>query len=186
MKKIRMKKGRAVAATLSVTAAALFGGIATGTPASAAASCSGVCFYEGYWYSGQKSDQTKTLVSGSGQIQRFTNSHYQNGANINDSVSSVVNNTGYCLKLYYDFDFQHNVQGSDSKRGMIIGKYTSVVLDGNTDSAFNDRFSSVRRVTCDGIHGRYGNWGHLTNGHDDAWSGSTVDEFDGDLVKWNH
>ncbi|MFH8220020.1 peptidase inhibitor family I36 protein [Streptomyces sp. NPDC018057] len=181
------KKSRAMAVSLAVASASAFGVTVAGTaPATAASGCNGICFYEGYGYSGQKSDQTKTLVNGSHQIKRFTNSHYQNGADINDSVTSIVNNTDKCLKLYYDFDFQHNVQGKDRDRGLVIGKYTSVVLDGHTDGRFNDRFSSVTVTGCGNLD-KSGNWGYLDNPKQlDHWDLNRQEVVGDDLLKWNH
>ncbi|MFJ5035834.1 peptidase inhibitor family I36 protein [Streptomyces sp. NPDC088560] len=141
----------------------------TATPTATASTipappCSGICFYEDFSYAGDVSDQTKTLVKGPGEIHRLTNSHYQQShRDINDSISSVINNTDRCLQLYYDFDFGHNTQGDNQPFGMVVGKYTSVVLDSHTDVRFNDKFSSAQLVDCGSEENfnKTGNWGYL-------------------------
>ena len=130
---------------------------ASTTPASAAAVCARghICFYQNPWYRGSMSDQTNTLIFGSGKIGDFRNKRYFNGANLNDSISSVVNNTSQCIALYSDIDFQSNIPAFKRLFGtgspnvyLVIGPKTSVVFDHVLDKTilrdiFNDRFSAA-------------------------------------------
>ncbi|MBZ9644359.1 peptidase inhibitor family I36 protein [Streptomyces sp. PSKA30] len=82
--------------------------LATGTPASAAYYCADneVCFYDGADYTGTAlvavHDGYGNLVKkGTGQVLGdFSQLTFSDGRNANDRVSSVINNTGWCVAIY--------------------------------------------------------------------------------------
>jgi hypothetical protein len=143
---------------LAVSAAVIVGAGAAialaSTPALAAATCpqGHICFFENTNFTGSMSDQTNALIYGKGKIDVFWNSHYTNGDNLNDTVSSVVNNTQSCIGLNANFYQQEGRwYGEDPKAdtGYIdIGPQTSVSFDGDARGRFNDLMSSTETNQC--------------------------------------
>lgn len=105
MEIITMRRRRQAITLLSVLPV-LAGIVALAQPAEAAAACpsGAVCFYQDYNGRGSISVQPR-LVSGSHQIADFRNSHYINGQNLNDSASSIINNSGRTLCLFANVNF---------------------------------------------------------------------------------
>jgi hypothetical protein len=146
--------------------------VATGaTPSYALATCpSGhICFYHDYSYlgngnytaAGTMSDQTNALqghpsvqqvewtnkkipASVNGKIGNFKNSHYTNGQGLNDSVSLVVNNSGDCLAVWPDANFESiNGIAQTGNFGVEFAPHTSKAMAGATLGLLNDRLSSA-------------------------------------------
>lgn len=104
-----MKKRLALRATIG--AAVLAAGSLLFTPAAqAAANCpyNYICFYQNPDYHGSASIQARLSPVNSGyvgEIDNFQNSHYTDGENLNDSVSSVLNYTDKWSILCQNADF---------------------------------------------------------------------------------
>ncbi|XVU22634.1 peptidase inhibitor family I36 protein [Actinoplanes sp. CA-054009] len=146
-----MKAFTWAAAALLSAAAGLVGTVA---PAQAAATCpqGHICFFQNTSFTGSMSDQTNPLIYGSQKIDVFWNSHYTNGQNINDSISSVVNNTGSCIQLnanfYQDQGNWRNTPIQPWSGYVAIGPQTSVSFDQRSSWTFGDIMSSASANRC--------------------------------------
>lgn len=120
--------------------------------ASAAAPCpdGAICFYKDAHFRGSVSTQS-TLIDGTPSISNFANSTFHDGSSLDNKISSVVNNSRYCLKLF-------PVKGWKEKDGS--RSYFSIVSPGGTDDftgsegAFADRMSSAYTYGVSGFECR--------------------------------
>jgi hypothetical protein len=178
-----MRRTNRIAATVVgavlAAGAALVG--AGSTPAWALAVCptDHVCFYQDFHdnggtlsFAGTMSDQNNALidhpttvfaawtdanVGADGKISDFRNSHYTNGDGLNDSVSSIANNSNHCLFLLGDINF--DIAINHAQEGVEMGPHSALALVGATFGDANDRLSSAYTVvpgssSCDvGEHG---------------------------------
>lgn len=138
---------------LAVGAAVLAGvGVATNAaPASAAATCpSGhICFFHDEDYRGSMSDRTAQLTGhyradgNDGTISDFRQYGYFNpsAGSLNDSISSIVNNSGSCLSLWGNVGFQ--VPGGHSNEVIVLSPYTRFNARDYESWYVNDKFSSA-------------------------------------------
>jgi hypothetical protein len=176
MGRLKRKLALAAASMIAVT-----GGVAAvaESPAYALATCPQfhVCFYEDFKDNngnpspaGTMSDQTEALTrhpqqvryddsSGqedmwtAGKISNFKNSHYTNGDGLNDSVSFIVNNTGSCLWMWGDSDFQ--IPNMHAHEGVFFGPHTGKAMVGSALGDENNKFSSAAVSTCGLPNGKY-------------------------------
>jgi len=161
---------RFTTAAVSLVAATV-GAVAVGAaPSYALASCpdNHICFYKDFHYlgngkyspAGTMSDQTAALtthptsvkalydnvfhsgVFAWGKISDFRNSHYTDGESLEDSVSFVVNNTGWCLDVYTAPDF-HTKDSTKHYQGVSFGPDTSRAMAGANLGPNNDDWSSA-------------------------------------------
>ncbi|MEW1569822.1 peptidase inhibitor family I36 protein [Streptomyces sp. NPDC093509] len=137
--------------TASLISAAILGiggGLVAATPANAAASqCpqGKVCLFHDKNFGGEMYITDGTCVP-SLQGESFPGNY----PTVNDSVSSIVNNSGYTLRLFQNSGFGGRwtiayAQVADFTQGLTI--YNS---DGTTSSStsFNDQLSSIWSTTC--------------------------------------
>ncbi|NMO56950.1 hypothetical protein HH310_37970 [Actinoplanes sp. TBRC 11911] len=92
-----MKRTRAILAAIGAPAIVAVGLAVAPTAANAAYTCGSgqVCLYKDINY-------TNTVRVFSGSISDFQFANYSNGTNMNDSVSSIINNSGTTFQGWYD------------------------------------------------------------------------------------
>jgi Peptidase inhibitor family I36 len=97
--------------TALVSALVIGGAAGAVAPAASAASFPNCpahlpCLYKGPGGTGTKSIQQVLGTPGPLQIVKLVHSHFIDGTVVDDQVSSVQNNTDWCLRLFRDPDFQ--------------------------------------------------------------------------------
>jgi len=134
-------KKRKILRSIVATVLAAAGFVAVGAlPASAAYLCQDnqVCFYEGSYYTGTAFVPAEMASGGSGSVWNFQYRVFSNGTNANERVTSIVNNTGWCVAVYTRFGF-YDDDGTESRA--VIGPDKRVNLDGYRH---NNRISSTK------------------------------------------
>jgi Peptidase inhibitor family I36 len=101
--------------------------------ASAAYTCQSnqVCFYKNANFSGTVFVPAE-MNNRDGGVSNFITKAFTDGTNVNDRVSSVVNNAGWCVGVYVDTDF--------GPTGIIISPHSRV----NLLDHLNDAISSAQ------------------------------------------
>ncbi len=112
--------------------------------ASAEAKCpqGKICFYHDVDNSGSMSLQER-LTSAPYSIYSFQHSHYANGETLDNSASSLVNNSDRCLNLFPDPHFRSAKNGIRVIVGPHIGVNLSAHIDDSHNSYDGDSISSA-------------------------------------------
>lgn len=87
---------------------------------------------------------TPPQAGADGKIADFHNSHYTNGDSLNDSVSSIVNNSNHCLFMFGDSSFI--IPPGHDKEGIEMGPHSTLFLVGATFGDVNDKLSSAYTI----------------------------------------
>jgi Peptidase inhibitor family I36 len=136
---LRLKTRNLVKVILAAVLPAIGLAVLAAQPASAAYSCADnqVCFYEGAYYSGT-AFVPREMSGNSGSVPDFRYRVFTNGTNANDRVTSIVNNTGWCVVVYRGIWF---VDDSGAHSGWQIFPDSRVNLAG---TEFDNRVSSAK------------------------------------------
>ncbi len=125
---------RKFATVLPMTALAFATSVAVAPQASAAYECRGnqICVYQNANFTG-----SARVLDPYAAYSDFRHLYYTNGANLNDSISSVQKNTDRCAAFYNDVNYSGTVEY------MVYGWYGQ-----NVSYLMNDRYSSMATWAC--------------------------------------
>ncbi|BCY09851.1 peptidase inhibitor family I36 protein [Actinoplanes sp. L3-i22] len=134
-----MEKRSAITGVLAAAATVVASTLVMSSPAQAAYVCAAneVCLYQDWGLHGSVK-VFRDLTPGNG-ILEFRNYSYTNGANLNDSVSSIYNRSGYTVVVWEDGDYNLT---NPTRKSMRIKP--GQALDFNSTTVMpNDMISSI-------------------------------------------